>query len=362
MSGMAAKPALSPAWLPVGLGVLLAGCGGAVPIEGCAPAAGIDVICDFAKPEDLAALPGTPWVLISELGNGADPGHIAALRTRDERVERLQAAAPGPAADSTFPRCGPEPESLKPRGFHLRAGQDGDHQLLIVNASDAVRVERYRVTGRGGEVPELRWEGCVTVPDDITPNDVAALPDGGFVVSHMFNPPRTWWHDVLFLLGLHTGHVARWQPQDGWRKVPGSDASFPNGIETDPDTGRIFVAATYGQDLTAVDADGDNRQRVDLPVQTDNLTWSPDGRLIAVGHTGVPILGTRACRDMGNTSCAFPFAVAAIDPETLGVETLYAHADSLIPGPSVGLIHNSWLYLGTFFGDRVSRVALPAKR
>ncbi len=338
------------------LGVALlavAGCSDPAAINDCQSSAQLDVICGFAKPEDLAALPDTEWLLISELGNGPDPGHVVAFNPAEQQVVRMQAANPARAPDSTFPICGAPPEKLKPRGFHLSRAADQD-QLLIVNATETVRIERYRVIP--GPVPGLLWEGCVVVPDHLTPNDVAAMPDGGFVISHMYTPPRTRLVTVRLLLRLDTGYAARWRPQDGWQKVVGTDAAFPNGIETDP-AGRVFVAATYGQHLTAVDPDG-RRRRVGLPIQPDNLTWSPDGRLIAAGHTGTPYFGTRGCAQLGSTSCAFPFAVAAIDPATLEVETIYAHSENLIPGASVALVHNNLLYLGTFFGDRISQVAI----
>jgi hypothetical protein len=347
-------------WSPIAALALLAitGCGGSNPIDDCQSSPGIDVFCGFAKPEDLAQLPDSPWLLVSELGNGIEPGHVAALRPGDSEVVRLQVTAAPSAGELEFPICGPPPARLKPRGFHL-SGRGESTRLLIVNAGPSVRIEAYQVVP--GPVPSLRWVGCVTVPENITPNDVAAMPDGGFVVSHMYTPPRNTLLTLRFMLGMSTGYAARWQPETGWSQIPGSDASFPNGIETDSVSGRVFLASTYGEDLTAVDPDGGNRRRVSLPVQPDNLTWSPDGRLLAVGHTGIPMLGTRGCRELGNAPCAFPFAVAAIDPVTLEVATIYAHSDGLIPGASVALMHEGELYLGTFFGDRISRVAQQNK-
>jgi hypothetical protein len=327
------------------------------PIEHCQSTDEIHVICGFHRPEDLAALPGTPWLLISELGNLRSPGYVTALRTTDQRVVRLQAADPIVADSSSFPRCGPPPTEIRPRGFHLRPGRDGIARLLLVNAGSDARIERYQVT-INDEVPGLAWEGCVSVPDSVNPNDVAALHNDGFVVSHMYSPPRNMLLNVKLLLRMDTGYVVSWQPDEGWNKVPGTDAALPNGVETDPRTGRIFVAPTYEESLIAVDQDGNNARSTQISVQTDNLTWAPDGRLLAVGHTGVPFFGTNGCRDMGDTACAFPFAVVAIDPLTLGVETIYQHADGLIPGPSVALWQGDSLYLGTFFGDRLSRVEI----
>ena len=335
---------------------LLYGCG-PVAIEYCQSTDAIHVVCGLNKPEDIAHLAGTGWLLISELGSGSSPGQVVAYRPRDDRLIPLRASDPPLAQDASFQMCGPPPESIRPRGFHLRTGDDGVAHLLLVNVASEARIERY-VVDTSREVPGLLWEGCVSVPDTLNPNDVAALKGNGLVISHMFTPPMDLLLRSGMFFGRNTGYVARWRPEDGWGKIPSTDVSFPNGIETDPESDRVFVAATYGETLTAVDGDGGNARTTSLPIQPDNLSWSPDGRLLAVGHTGVPILGTDGCRDMGDRACAFPFAVAAIDPQSMKVDVIYAHGDGMIPGPSVALRYERFLFLGTFFGDRISRVAV----
>jgi hypothetical protein len=334
------------------IGFGLCGCT-PLPIEGCDSTDAIHVVCHLDKPEDLARLPGTPWLLISELGSGSTSGQVVAFNPVDDQLVRLSLSNAMPTPG--FPVCGEAPVSIRPRGFHLSTAEDGTHRLLLVNVANEVRIERYRVE-TGAAEPELWWEGCVAVPNHLNPNDVARLPGGGFVISHMFMPPMGLWLRAKMFFGLNTGYVARWLPQNGWEKVPGTDVSFANGIEVDPVSGRIFVAATYGETLTAVDADGGNLRRVSLPVQPDNLTWSPAAQLVAVGHTGVALFGTNDCRTMAPTACAFPFAVVQIDPQSMAVDVIYRHGEGLIPGPSVALRHEQFLFLGTFFGDRVSRM------
>lgn len=337
------------------LSVGLCGCS-PLPIEGCESSDEIHVVCDLDKPEDLAHLPGTPWLLISELGSGAVSGQVTAFNPVDDQLVRLPLSGPLPAITTEFPVCGPAPASIRPRGFHLSTAEDGTHHLLLINVADEVRIERYQVVADTA-APALRWEGCVSVPSNLHPNDVARLPGGdGFVISHMYTPPMTLWLRAKMFFGLNTGYVARWLPQTGWEKVPGTDVSFANGIETDPVSGRIFVAATYGETITAVDADGGNLRRVNLPIQPDNVTWSPDAQLIAVGHTGVAFFGTNHCRNMLPAACAFPFAVVEIDPQSMATDVIYTHDEGLIPGPSVAFRHEQFLFLGTFFGDRVSRI------
>lgn len=340
-------------------GLLLAGCDNSVMIDGCQSTDGIHVICGIIKPEDLEPLGNHPWMMVVEFGDfQADPpsgGTLGALNLNDESYIRLEATVAAEVPSSAFPRCGLPPERLRPRGFHVSDLDDGGFRLLMVNAPDDTRIERYRIDVEDDR-PRLSWEGCVSVPDTVFPNDVAALSGDAFVVSHMFDPPRDQMMTVKFFLGLDTGYAVAWSPERGWTKVQGTDTAFPNGVEADPATGRVFVASTYGQNFIAADAFGDDARAVRIPVQSDNLTLAPDGRLLAVGHTGVPLLGIQGCRAAGGVPCSFPFAVVAIDPDTLGQEIIYDHRDGLIPGASVALSHGGFLYMGTVFGDRISRV------
>ena len=62
-----------------------------------------------------------------------------------------------------------------------------------------------------------------------------------------------------------------------------------------------------------------------IPVQNDNLSWSEDGQLVGVGHTGFPVIGTQPCPtpERCKTHCGFPFAAyIAIDPKTLDVSDI----------------------------------------
>lgn len=343
------------------LSAILAACSDPVIIEGCESSDEIYVFCGIEKPEDLEPLGDHPWMLVSELGSfgsNAVPGAIVAVNLETETTIRLAAAVSNIDPGSSFPRCGPPPDRLRPRGFHVSDLEDGSFRLLVVNVIDTQRIERYRIdVHRSG--PFLTWEGCVTVPDTLSPNDVAALSGDNIVISHMYDPPRTTLHTVKFFLGLDTGYAVAWSPETEWVKVPGTETSFPNGIEADPATDRVFVGATYGQVFISADAFGDDARTIRIPVQSDNLTWAPDGRILSVGHTGVPLLGTSGCRNASGEACSFPIAVVAIDPDSLLQETVFEHGKGLIPGASVALQRGEFLYLGTVFGDRISRIALP---
>lgn len=350
---------MSRSWYLAGVALLVSACDASVIIEGCEASEGLSVFCGLDKPEDLEPLGDHPWLMVVELGDflaGAE-GALGALSLIDNAYVRLQAAVADADPSSAFPRCGPPPERLRPRGFHVSDQADGSFRLLVVNAPGDTRIERYRVdVGEAG--PAAAWEGCVSAPDSLFPNDVAALSGDAFVVSHMFDPPRDFIMSAKFFFGLDTGYAVAWAPATGWTKVKGTDTSFPNGIEANALTNRVYLASTYGQTFISAAAFGDDAREVAIPVQSDNLTWTPDGRLLAVGHTGIPIFGIAGCRKAGGATCSFPFAVVAIHPETLAQEIVFRHRNGMIPGASVALWHGNDLFMGTVFGDRISKVTL----
>jgi hypothetical protein len=330
----------------------LGGCG-AEPLDPCAP--GDDVVCGITKPEDIEIVAGTRWLLVSELGGATSPGRILAVDpvTKERRVLAESALADDASPDS--PRCGPPPAALRPRGFHLGPDGGGGSRLLVIAGQ---RVERFRVNRSGDDVA-LAWDGCVEIPPEIMANDVAGFADGGFVVSHMYDNPRTIWTNIGFLFGLGSGSAMAWSAESGWSRVPGTEASFANGIQVDPRTARIYVSSMFTQRIIGVDRGGGNRLEGRRgPAQIDNLSWAEDGRLIGAGHTGLPIWSVAACRDFPERPCAFPFAIVAYDPATLTPSTLLPRTAGGIPGASVAVLKDGAFHLGSAFGDRMTRVSL----
>jgi sugar lactone lactonase YvrE len=332
--------------------LVLMGCD-AAQIDSCTPSS--SVFCGIARPEDIEIVPGTRWLLVSELGRSQGPGQLVLLDpATDER--RILTTEPPPVAEGVaFPQCGAAPTTLRPRGFHLSSGPESSFRLFVIAGT---RVERYRLTATDAEA-SLTWEGCVEVPATLTANDVAALPGEGFVISHMYDPPRDVWLNAKMVLGLNTGYAAKWLPDTGWTKIPNTGVSFANGIQVDPATSRIYLSSMFTQRIVSVMPDGAEKwESTRAPIQTDNLSWSDDGRLIGAGHTGFPVYGISACRDIGEAPCSFPFAVVAFDPKTLAQTTLYQLPTGNTPGASVAVLRNNELFLGTAFGDRISRVPL----
>lgn len=301
-------------------------------------------LCHFANPEDLAALPGTTLIAVSQQ-SADDPGKgLLLLDTRDGR--RIAIATP-PADD----RC----PAGRGGGIGVRR-EDGGYRLVRIVHGASDMVETWRVTMAAG-VPRLARTGCVAAPAPLFLNDIAPLPDGGFVATHMFDralPAAT--RNAMFLAGQPTGSVMRWSASSGWAAIPNSQGVFPNGIDVSADGRWIAFAETYGHRLNRLRLDGSARTSVALAMQPDNVTALRGSAFVVVGGTGAPMVSTRNCAALKSAGCAFPAAAMIVDFKSGGTTTLARSAGVGTPGFSVGLLADGALWLGTSFGDRVTRV------
>jgi hypothetical protein len=338
--------------------VLLTGC---TEIElGCEAAGVIQPLCGIPMPEDLATWPDEAGLVVSEYGDmGKLTGALGWLSMTDGRHEYRRfldndglAALPArtPWGD---PDC-QRPVTLSPHGIHLsRRGEA--QQLLVVNhgARESVLFLEIRAPDGAAGVPVLAWRGCVEFPERAVLNDVAALPDGGFAVTHMYDRRPRLLAMLGSVAGLVQGHVWRWSPGRGLDVIPGSEAGMPNGIEVAPEGDAIWVNNyTDGEVRQFLLTEGRVGRRV--PVHNiDNSAWLPDGRLLIASHTGSTgeILG---CLEIHEGSCGAPFELVALDPQTGAVEVIFAHAGGGPFGPAtVAVPWRGRLYAGSYSGDRI---------
>ncbi len=362
------------------LGALL---GVAGPVAPCDPE-GAD-FCGLERAEDVVFLPGTSWFAVS---NASSAAPLVLIDSRSRR--RVAIAAPlesvadgvsgaGSVGSGTPGAAGaadcPGPPAQFRAGGNDARRTGGSIRLVVLNkpepgpASTAApdRIEFLSIAFRGS-APRARWLGCVVVPAAWSLNDVALATDGTVYGSHQFDRPasaaeaaatRQKWLD-----GSPTGHAVQWRRSDGWTRVPDTDVSFANGIAVSRDERLLAVAGTYSKALVLRDRRTGTTRRVPLPHTPDNVTALADGSFLSVGHTGVPVTGVDPCRPAAAVPCGFPFSIVQVSPGRDGgaarTRVLVEHDGRRIPGASVAAPHGRRLYLGSFFGDRVTVVDAPA--
>jgi sugar lactone lactonase YvrE len=338
---------------------VLAGCGVSATTS-CEPVAGIEPVCGLQAPEDLAMIPWTRWLLLSQMPRESRPGNLAALHLENGRVLALYpregADEPRPGwGEATCP--GPPGAAFAPHGIDVEGSR-----LLVVGHGAREAVEVFELDA-AGEEPRVIWRGCVPAPADASLNDVASLPQSGFAATKMLERSSGWGLGTMFrmLAGGNTGYVLTWSPQRGWQKVPGSEGKTPNGIAATPDGGALFFSEFMGEAVVRIAADGSARGSVALGFKPDNLTWTARGTLLAAGAAG-SLPEVMACGRVAAGACQAPFGVAEIDPRALEARELLRSDGAAGGGISVALELGDELYLGAFAGDRLLRVKRDSLR
>lgn len=295
-------------------------------------------VCRFEDPEDIADLKGTPWLVVSQ-----GPG-LAGFDTATQAVQ--------PIAIGGMP-CLPGSHG---GGIGVRRERGGYRLVRILHGASGDAVETLRVTLRRAGLQASRT-GCAAAPSPYFLNDIAPLPDGGFAATHMFDRavPRTTL-ETAFLSGMPTGYVVRWSPATGWRALPGTEGTFPNGLDVSPDGKWIAFAEIYGHALNRVRLDGSGRTRIRLAMQPDNVTALGGARFLVVGGTGTPMTSTKRCPELKRPGCGFPARAVVVNFARGNVTTLVESGGASTPGFSVGVRKHGQIYLGTAFGDRITVV------
>ena len=213
----------------------------------CDPDGDVEFLCGPVSPEDLIAVPQSPWVIVSSM---EDEGHLYLADTRDHAATVLfPTGTPRPQHDTaTYGACsGPPTAQFRPHGLSLQPGNGGTHTLYVVGhgAREAGEVFRLDISVAS---PTLTWIGCVVR----TRNGQPQLGCG--------SSRRRLRRDQL---PVHRGELWEWHRAAGWAKVPGSATTSPNGIVVSTD-GRWFLHRGMGH-----------------PVVDSSVTWtnaSPEGR------------------------------------------------------------------------------------
>ncbi len=311
----------------------------------CAPDGDVEFVCGPVSPEDLVRVPRSPWVLASGM---EDDGYLYAVDTRDLTSRALfptQTARPSHDRE-TYGSCpGPVTGGFRPHGVSLRPGDNGMHTLYVVRHGEREAIEVFEVDA-GSASPGLVWVGCVVAPEGVSMNSVAALPDGGFVVTHFQFP---------------TGRLWEWQPGQGWAQVPGSDTAGPNGVVASEDGRWLYIGGWGTRSLIRLSRGQEPPEvnSVEVGHHIDNVRWAPDGSLLAAGHVGPTQASIGEC--LGQLRCdGVRSMVTRVDPERLTAQEIirYPSNDLLILGTVAIEVGDEIWVGGIAGGTRIARFAV----
>lgn len=326
----------------------------------CEPVDGIESICGLDKPEDLVAAPNGRDIIFGQFGK---KGSVAVLDTHNNSVHLLYPGSDSSIAEDELwgdPRCKTPGQSFQAHGIDLSRRSDGRWQLLVVNHGGRESVEFFELEfGQEGR-PRAIWRGCAVAPEQGNLNDVAALPEGGFLVTHMADKDSQMWQLFLSFFGVDSGFVYRWERETGFSAVPGTEGKMPNGILLSLDGKSFFLNNYFGNELRKYDmASGELLDSVEVE-KPDNLSWSPRGTLLlASQHASLPKLFS-SLQQEGPEPSLLPFSIIEIDPDTLEQRVLVRHEGKPMGAGTVAVELDGYLYVGSYAGDRMVKIAVPA--
>jgi hypothetical protein len=334
------------------------------PITDCLPKDNARPICIFTNPEDMVPLPGNEAILVGEYGDASD-GHAGSLSIFELKTETRRTAFRGGQAPADAelgwgdPSCKTPPTAaFNSHGIDLVRRTDGRLELIVVQHGGREALEFFELTGKGTDW-QIIWRGCVLAPKDASLNEVVALPNGDFYTTKMASLAGA----MDFENGMPTeptGHAFAWTLKSGYRKIGGTEGVMPNGIASSPDGAILYMNASGDNSIRKIDvATGRELGRASVP-SPDNVTWSPDGRLLVASLAGLDPADFASCQTLKRGACGIPFKIMAVDPETMTtLGPVYESTGAPMGAGTVGLQVGTELFIGSFKGDRILRVALP---
>jgi hypothetical protein len=313
-------------------------------------------VCGANNVEDMIQVPGTRWLIGSNMYVGRVPktgtDGLYLIDSVAKTVERATIRLGPEPKDGPFAGCAPpELSMLASHGLELRPGKGGRHTLYAINHGGRETLEVFRVeaardkTGRGK--PAITWTGCLKAPPNAWLNSIAALPDGGLAVSKFADLDHL--DMVPVFKGEDTGFVYIWRPGQGFKELPGSHLSGTNGLLVSPDARWLYVNDQGRWRIARFDLKGSEPVvYAKLDFRPDNLRWAPGGAILAAGQ--IIQVG-------GSLGAANGWGVARLDPKTMTAQSVMNEPGR--PGFSNGTVAlqvGKTLWLGTFRGDRIAYV------
>lgn len=331
----------------------------------CAPDGELRYVCGPVNAEDLVRLGSTRWLIGSGLDGPLTGGAPARGKLYLVDHEAKTAAEWFPTArpafrhdQAMFGSCpGPlDPSSFSAHGLAVREQGPDRHRLYVTGHGAREAIEVFDIDTSGTR-PAITWTGCVVLPEKVSANSVAILPDGGFITTQFMDrslPLQQAFAQVTS--GAINGRLYEWHPGGSVQAIPGTEMSGPNGIVTSSDGNTIYVAGYGSHDVVRFrrTAAGVTKDVVKLDVTPDNLHWSENGKILAAGA----VHGTPG--NCGTPPCAPPWSVLEIDPQSLAVRRLVG-GDRLtgMLGVTVGIAVGREIWLGTYSGNRIGYVPAP---
>ncbi|MDA8961952.1 SMP-30/gluconolactonase/LRE family protein [Congregibacter sp.] len=314
---------------------------------------GVDAFCGIDAPEDIVLFEDQ-FLLISSM---APAKHLFGFSLASEVVAPIETVLEAVTDGQNWGDASCSlPSEILSHGLDLSRRESGQWQLLVVNHHDRESIEYFEVSAGGDDATRLHWRGCVMAGENAQFNDVAGLPDGGFIATDPITASMQLPRMLLGSMGMDTGRVYRWRPESGYSAIPHTDGAYPNGITLSAD-GRSFYLNLYlDGEVREHDLEtGEilNRVAVNKP---DNSALTADGTLLVASHDASLYALLKAITSEAGERNSIAFEIVEVDLQSFEASVRYRSEGEELGGGTVAMPVGNDLYIGAFKGDRFIRV------
>lgn len=256
------------------------------------------------------------------------------------------------ADPEAIPRMVPslEPDRFFPHGLGLWHDQEtGERRLFVVDHGPDYQTHAIQMfqAYEDGTLTHLETisHPLMTRPNDVAPvgprqffatNDLGGLTSALRAVEPYLLAP---WSNLVFFDGADARYAVR-----GLR--------YGNGVITNADTSRLYLAQVLGKSVTAYALGTDyalkKLWRADVGMGVDNLTLTAAGDILAAGHPR-PLEFTKHARDLTHPSTS-EVVKLSLSAGSSTTDTVFLDRGTLYSGASVAQIHGNRLFIGSVYG------------
>ncbi|EED32139.1 hypothetical protein NOR53_3560 [gamma proteobacterium NOR5-3] len=314
---------------------------------------GVDAFCGIDAPEDIVLFQDQ-LLIISSM---APAKHLFGFALASEVVApietRLEAVTQGQNWGDTTCNL---PKEILSHDLDLSRRVSGEWQLLVVNHHERESIEYFEASAGDNDATRLHWRGCVMAAENAQFNDVAGLPDGGFIATDPITASMQLPRMLLGSVGMNSGRVYRWRPQAGYSAIPHTEGAYPNGITLSGDGQSFYLNVYLGGEVREHDLEtGEVLNRVAVK-KPDNSTLTADGTLLVASHDASLYALLKAITSEAGERNSIAFEIVEVDLQSFEVSVRYRSEGEELGGGTVAMPVGNDLYIGAFKGDRFIRV------
>lgn len=314
---------------------------------------GVDAFCGIDAPEDIVLFQDQ-FLIISSM---APAKHLFGFSLENEVVAPIETVLEAVTEGQNWGDANCSlPREILSHGLDLSRRESGQWQLLVVNHHERESIEYFEAIPGGDDATRLHWRGCVMAAENAQFNDVAGLPDGGFIATDPITASMQLPRMLLGSVGMDTGRAYRWRPESGYSAIPYTDGAYPNGITLSADGQSFYLNLYLDGEVREHDLEtGDilNRVAVKMP---DNSTLSGNGTLLVASHDASLFALLRAIVSEAAERNSIAFEIVEVNLQSFETDVRYRSEGEELGGGTVAQPVGDDLYIGAFKGDRFIRV------